>query len=261
MNKLVNNILSFFKKNKKKMDTQRLISLKENFTGQKFQWIKTNDVSLRGKIVKCKDVEPRGNMFMIYFNDGSKIEERLLNRNLMLISEGMSPLSKEEINSINGPVIPSSPSSKNEGPIKMPDDLKQFQTPNVPPTSPETGTLSKQAKPKEKNVQTTNMFSMFNAEETLLNIQVNLKLPNKKLLKMMYENADNKETFLSDLSQYVYSKINNNVVKDSLKKTIKPSVKITRKTKVSISKNEPLPSKKDTSTNKTVEVTEIKNEK
>jgi hypothetical protein len=110
----------------------------------------------------------------------------------------------------------------------MPDELKHFQTPpserkvnpvetNVKSATP-TSTLEG---PKEED--TSNMFSMFNAEETNLNVNVNIKLPNKKLLKMMYENADDKEKFLLDLSKYVYSKINNNIVRESLEKTLVPT--------------------------------------
>jgi len=40
-----------------------------------------------------------------------------------------------------------------------------------------------------------------------------------------YENADDKEVFLSDLSQYVYSEINKDIVKSSLEKTLVPASK------------------------------------
>lgn len=220
----------FNKKNKHKMDTERLISLKENFTGQKFQWIKTPKKELLGKVVKCRDIEPKGRGYMAIFNDGSAISTDLLNRNLMMITDGMEPLSKSEVLSINGPQV--APSNQNNvgptgsGPIQMPDNLKQFETPTSQKiTEPTKETVQENPFIRQTPVHATNMFSMFNADETNLTISVNLKLPNKKLLKMMYENADNKETFLSDLSQYVYSKINNNIVKESLKKTLVPTSK------------------------------------
>jgi len=223
--KILNNIKRYFKKNKKKMDTERLISLKENFTGQTFQWIKTPDTSLLGKIVKCKDIEPKGRGFVAYFNDGSSIDADKLNRNLMMISEGMQPLSKAEVQGIARPTIPISNPTQGptgDGPIKMPDNLREFETPNTPPPSPNIGISSRQAEPKEKVAPVSNMFSMFNADETSLSISVKLKLPNKKLLKLMYENADNKDKFLKDLSEYVYSKINKNIVGESLKTNLVP---------------------------------------
>jgi len=228
------------------MNTERLISLKENFTGQQFQWIKTPDRNLLGKIVKCRDIEPKGRGFVATFNDGSSINTELLNRNLMMITEGMQPLSKSEVQAIAGPPVPTSVPNSNEtlkagptgsGPIQMPDNLKQFQTPpSQKITEPAKDKVGENPYTKQTPVHATNMFSMFNADETTLNISVSLKLPNKKLLKMMYENADNKEVFLSDLSQYVYSKINNNIVKESLKNNL-------------------VPLKKKTKTNKTTEVT------
>tara|TARA_B100001287_G_C22581644_1_gene481218 strand:- start:110 stop:877 length:768 start_codon:yes stop_codon:yes gene_type:complete len=243
----------FRKKNNNKMDTERLISLKENFTNQKFQWIKTNKKGLLGKVVKCRDIMPKGRGFEVVFNDGSTIDSELVTRNLMMLTDGMEPLTMGEVSSINGPSIPNSaaspkPSGIGSGPIKMPDDLKQFQTPPSQKTTSPSSQMVKEGKnlnAKESPVQATNMFSMFNADETNLNISVNLKLPNKKLLKMMYENADNKETFLLDLSQYVYSKINNNIVKESLKKTLVPAPK----KRASI---------KEKSSSTTITVTEIK---
>ena len=61
----------------------------------------------------------------------------------------------------------------------------------------------------------------------------------------MYENADDKEVFLVDLSQYVYSEINKDIVKSSLEKTLIPASK-----------------KNNTSVKKTTEVivTEVKEE-
>ena len=221
----------FSKKNKKQMDTERLISLKENFTGQNFQWVKTTDATRLGKVVKCRDIKPQGRGFAAIFNDGSSISTDLLNRNLMMITEGMQPLSKAEVQAIAGPPTPprtepvqNQTGPTGSGPIQMPDDLKQFQTPQserrvekqtFPQQEPAAQSFAKQP-------DTGAMFSMFNTEETNLNISMDIKLPNKKLLKMMYENADDKEVFLTDLSQYVYSKINKDIVKDSLEKTLVP---------------------------------------
>lgn len=233
----------FNKKNRNKMDTERLISLKENFTNQRFQWVKTNDQNLLGKVVKCKDIHPKGRGFIAVFNDGSSIPTDNLNRNLMMITEGMQPLSKAEVQAIAGPprvekaAAPSVAGPMGSGPIQMPDELKQFQTPESETTRPAANNsqAGTQHSPKTERHFTpkqseSNMFSMFNAEETNLNVAVTIKLPNKKLLKLMYENADDKEKFLSDLSQYVHSKINKDIVKGSLEKTLVPASKKTKPT-------------------------------
>lgn len=228
----------FNKKNKNKMDTERLISLKENFTNQTFQWVKTTDQNLLGKIVKCKDIRPQGRSFVAVFNDGSSIPTDKLNRNLMMITEGMQPLSKAEVQAIAGPPkvepMTNTASPTGSGPIKMPNELKQFQTPESERrVTPAQNTAPSQSSEKSftpKEDDASNMFSMFNAEETNLNVAVTIKLPNKKLLKLMYENADDKEKFLVDLSQYVHSKINKDIVKGSLEKTLVPASKKTKPT-------------------------------
>lgn len=230
-------MINFFKKyfNKiinKKMDTERLISLKENFTNQQFQWVKTTDANLLGKIVKCKDIQPRGNSFIAMFNDGSSIPTDKLNRNLMMITEGMQPLTKAEVQAIAGP-IRSAPSLNQvnpitptgAGPIQMPEELKPFQTPESQQVQSNPALNTQSLEHQVASKQDSNMFSMFNAEETSIDIQVTLKLPNRKLLKLMYENADNKEKFMLDLSQYVHTQINKNVVRASLEKTLMPAVK------------------------------------
>ena len=225
--KILKRLKDIFKKNKTKMNTERLISFKENFTGQTFQWIKTQDPNLLGKVVKCKDVEPKGRGYMAYFNDGSSIDAEKLNRNLMMITDGMQPLSKAEVQGIARPVAPPIDNVTASGvkPISMPDHLKEFATPPGfdKPVTQHKALTNEPASPVAKQAPpTSNMFSMFNADETSINISVKLKLPNKKLLKLMYENADNKDKFLKDLSEYVYSKINKNIVGESLKTSLVP---------------------------------------
>ena len=221
------------------MNLDRLIGLKENFTGQTFQWIKTNDPSLRGKIVKCKDIIQKGNKFIAHFNDGSQINTNLLNRNLMMIGEGMQTLSKGEIESINGPI---------GAPLEIPPELKE------PSISPGIGKVAQTVPliaPPIAPSSSNDMFSMFNADDTDLPLNVRVKLPNKKLLKLMYENADDKKKFLMDLSQYVYSKINKNIVNDSLQKMMAPPPKRSAASMVSKIR------KQDDET--VIKVTELKN--
>jgi hypothetical protein len=63
---------------------------------------------------------------------------------------------------------------------------------------------------------------------------MNIKLPDKKLLKLMYNNAENKQEFLEQLADYVSSSINNSTVRDSLCKMLEanPSIHNTDKSKV-----------------------------
>ena len=84
-------------------DENKLISLMENFSGSKFQWIKTDRPELLGKVVTCRNIEPRGNKFFAVFDDGSSVDTANLNRSLLMIHGDMQPLSKAEVESIYSP--------------------------------------------------------------------------------------------------------------------------------------------------------------
>lgn len=199
-----------FKNNKKDMNTEKLISLKENFTGQKFQWIKTDRPELLGKVVRCKDVDPASDgRFYIIFDDGSRVESSKLNSNLLMIHGDMQPLSKDEVTSIYGnrvrPVAPSTPS----------------QTPPIQ-TTKSSFTYSTQS-PSEPVTNKSNMFSMFNSEETQMSLTLNVKMPDKKLLRLMYSSAENKDKFLSELAEHLHSIIDRQIIKESIQTILAPS--------------------------------------
>lgn len=213
-------IFPYNKKKIEKMNTEKLISLKENFTGQKFQWIKTNRPELLGKVVRCRDVEPApGGMFLVIFDDGSKIDSTKLNSDLMMIHGDMQPLSKGEVEQIYG--------IKKE-PRLNPSATKPQVFPNIvqetaysEPARPVTPTAT--AAPIQPTTPKSNMFEMFNSDETQISIGLKVKLPDKKLLKMMYSSAENKEKFLNELAEYLHSKINKQVIKESMQQVLDPA--------------------------------------
>lgn len=198
------------------MNTEKLISLKENFTGQKFQWIKTNRPELLGKVVRCRDVEPApGGAFLVIFDDGSKIDSTRLTSDLMMIHGDMQPLSRGEVEQIYG----IKKESKLNSVIQKPQvnepvirETPQFENPrpSVAPT------------PAQPSIPKTNMFEMFNSDETQISIGLKVKLPDKKLLKMMYSSAENREKFLNELAEYLHSKINKQVIKESMQQVLDP---------------------------------------
>lgn len=182
---------------------QQLISYKQNFTGQQFQWVKTDRPELIGKLVKCRDVDPRGNQVIAVFDDGSEVDVREINNKLLMIHGDLKPLSKEEVQSIYSPKT----AAKQPAP---------FKDPNEQPSSSQASTkATPQQAPKVEKIE-VNPFEMFNSDETDLSIKIKIKLPDKKLLKMMYNNAEDKDSFLDQLSKYVLSMINNNVINESL---------------------------------------------
>lgn len=184
-------------------DENKLISLKENFTGQKFQWVKTDRPELLGKVVKCRDIHPnRMGGFDVIFDDGSKVDSARLNSNLMMIHGEVQPLTRAEVEQISGPLI------KAKSPQTQTQPQPQVQVQTQQPTP---------------SVNRPNMFAMFNSEETQMVLSLKVKLPDKKLLKMMYTSAEDKEKFLSELSEYLHSVINKQVIADSMKESLDPA--------------------------------------
>ena len=54
-------------------DIDALIAVKDSFQGNSFQWVKTNDRSKLGKVVRVTDVEPGRNGYLAKLSDGSVI--------------------------------------------------------------------------------------------------------------------------------------------------------------------------------------------
>lgn len=197
------------------LDENKLISLMENFQGQKFQWVKTNKLELLGKVVLCKTIEPRGDRFFAIFNDGSSIDTAQLNTSLMMLHGDMEPLSRAEVESIAGAARPTQKPAPtlSAGPVPPAE---------VQPQAPLPGQPVQFARAEPSDAVKPNMFEIFNSEPTQLTISLNVKLPEKKLLKMMYASAENKDEFLSELSLYLHKMINNQVIKKSMVDLLAP---------------------------------------
>lgn len=209
-------IVSNTNKIEEPMNQEKLFSLKENFTGQKFQWVKTLDPNLLGKVVRCRDVDYLGNKYIVIFDDGSRIDSELLNRNLMMIHGDMQPLSREEVASLNGPMI-----NKNQ---------TQPQVNTQPQSNFEQKTIHQPPLTQAK----ANMFTMFNSEESVINLKLNIKLPDKKLLKMMYNSSENKQEFMDQLAEYLGSRINKSIIVDSMRQLLDTPVQVKQETKPQI---------------------------
>jgi hypothetical protein len=208
------------KKNQDQMqfDENKLISLMENFSGAKFQWIKTNRPELLGKLVTCRNIEPRGNGFYAIFDDGSSVETSQLNTSLLMIHGDMQPLTRAEVESIAGPKRPLTPPTN---------------TASGPIGAPSTGPIPQPFQPDPVNQPqpvASNMFEMFNSEERIIDLQISINLPEQDFLRMMYSNAKDKNKFLDELSDYVFRAINKTVVQSSISTMVVPPQPKTRKT-------------------------------
>lgn len=215
MPQLWKNLFQPSEKNSTEMiDENKLISLMENFKGQKFQWVKTQRIEQLGKVVTCRMIEPRGDRFFAIFDDGSSIDSSQLNTSLMMIHGDMEPLSKAEVEAISG--------IKRSTPTPAPSPKQ----PNVYPTGHQPEVVQPVTQPTAKVVQAPpkpNMFEIFNSEPTQLNISLSVKLPEKKLLKMMYTSAENKEEFLAELAEYLHKMINKEVITKSMADLLAPA--------------------------------------
>jgi len=233
--KIPNWIKRLLQKNKKDMiSEEQLISYKQNFGGQTFQWIKTPRPELMGKVVKVRDVDMRGT---VHFDDGSKVPAKDLNNKLMMITGDMQPLTTSEVNSISKPapstVIPETPLPNGEVIAAREINAAPVASGFDPATGrPISGaTVQTPAAAQVAPEPVINPFAMFNSDETEITLKMNIKIPDKKLLKMMYSNAENKEVFLDQLSKYVNSLINNTVVLESMQKMLDPNPSTKKATK------------------------------
>lgn len=183
------------------VNEERLVQLMENFSGQRFQWIKTNRPELLGKIVRCRMIEPKGNRFFAVFEDGSSVDTEQLNSSLIMLTEDMQPLSKAEVEAIAGSV-------------------KSQSRPRVQPINSQITDSVTQSNSNQRqgSPQVASMFEMFDSVEREINLGVNVKMPDQNFLAMLYSNAKDKDKFMNELTDYVFNVINKKVVKDSITK-------------------------------------------
>jgi hypothetical protein len=192
-------------------DENKLISLKQNFTNQQFQWIKTDRPELVAKVVKCRDVQPTPDgRFTVFFDDGSKVDSTKLNSNLLMIHGEVQPLTRAEVEAIYPTAKPKTP------PLAAIPQASPKEREQPVPTQPHVEPVVPQARVESK----PNMFVMFNSEPTNISIDLDVRLPDKKLLKMMYSGAEDKDKFVSELADYLLTQINKAAVVESINKML-----------------------------------------
>lgn len=216
-------LLKILKKIMTGYDIDALMSVKDSFQGNNFQWIKTQDRAKLGQIVRVTDVFAgnRGR-FIAALSDGSQIPADQLTNNLMMLMDDQPPMTMAEIMSIN--VIP----SLNE-PIQISPDIPAEVAKEIATAAPAQTMPQAQQPQRQTEAQSDpgDLFGMFSLEQTDLALSISIKLPAKNLLKMMYVNSQNKEEFLNRLAAY----INNNVTADSIKESMRRSLDPDKKKK------------------------------
>lgn len=211
-------------------DIEELVSIKNAYYGQRFQWIKppTTERQKLGTVVTVIDVIPGKRIntvngpaqtYTAILSDQSRIETEALTNNLMMLHEDQPPMTKEEVQSIYMEPEIDLGAIKND----LPADLQSLSTiqPNrnnsdQPTSVPvDNGQL---AQPRQQvPVDTKGLFGMFSVENTDINLKVAVQLPAKNLLKMMFANSQDKEQFLDQLSAH----INNSITLDAIKASVR----------------------------------------
>jgi hypothetical protein len=230
--KKINNIMAGY-------DIDELMSVKNGYMGQTFQWIKTNDMAKLGKVVTVNDVVPgnRQNVdgkmvqrYVVRLSDGTNIDSELANSYLMMVLDDQPPLNMAEIQSIN---MGAPPIDAQEIISSLPADLQATSTIQTQVRQPESDPAQPQYKltrdipapitpaaPKPED-----LFGQFSLEDTDLSLLISVQLPSKAFLKMMYANSQDKDLFLNQLSAYINNKITPDSIKDSITKMMGPDKK------------------------------------
>jgi hypothetical protein len=213
----VKKLLKILKKIIMGYDIDALMAVKDSFQNQNFQWVKTNDRSKLGKVVKVTDIAPGRNGYVAQLSDGSTIATDRLTSDLLMLMDDQPALSMAEIMSINYvpglsdgeiQVADTIPSDFKEQILAQPKPLVQIEQP------------SPQVQVRTTNSDPGDLFGMFSLEETALSLTVSVKLPAKNLLKMMYSNSQDQEQFLNRLASYINNSVTPDSIKDSLKKSL-----------------------------------------
>lgn len=202
------------------MDIDAIMSLKNSFQNQKFQLVKGKPSPRLGKIFEVMDVSQSRSGFYAELNDGTKLSIDSLNSDYMMLMDEQKPLTPMEIQSIN---IDSYPVSNTVNPPEISPDLAA-----LPPDLKQE--IVKPAASPAQSVQTTapattDLFGMFSLEETQLNISIKVNLPNKTLLKAMYQNSQNQSDFINKLSSHINNSVTADSIKESLWKMLDPDKK------------------------------------
>jgi hypothetical protein len=211
---MVKKLIKLIKKLMQGYDIDTLVSIKNSFQGNNFQWVKTNDRAKLGQVVRVNDVIPSGRGFIAQLSDGSRISTDQLTSNLMMLMDDQPALSMAEIMSIN--ILPSLSDEMDLAP-GLPDEFKD-DIARPAQVRAEPTTKSAQSDPAD-------LFGMFSLEQTDLPLSVSIKLPARNLLKMMYSNSQNKEEFLNKLAVYINSNVTTDSIKSSMKKSLDPDKK------------------------------------
>lgn len=207
---------------KKKFDNMNqqndalLANYKRQYFGKVYQWVRPINNETPGEIVRVVDVKLRGDMVLLVFNSGTPINVDLAETYLKKVSDSFDP--PADATTVNP--------QQSGGPIDIPEDLKSYTTPKQPISFSDTPQGNAQQVHQE--MQSTpvkkkqDLFAMFQSEEKEINLPITVKMPDIALVKMMYQNASDKDVFLAELSEYIIESISVDVAKNAIRTVLDP---------------------------------------
>ena len=199
------------------MNTQNdalLNKYKEQYFGKTYQWVRPINNETPGECVRVVDVKMRGNLVLLVFNAGSPVNVELLGQYLQPVGNegGMPPGALSQANNIASPT--------GGGPIEIPAELKDFTTEKAKISFTAQPEQTQQSAPVVK--KKSDIFAMFQSEEKNINLPLTIKMPDLALVKMMYNNAADKDKFLTELAEYVIDGISVETAKSAISALLDP---------------------------------------
>jgi hypothetical protein len=192
-------IMTDGKKNKSNMNDQEdmyVQNVKQQYFGKYFEWIRPINQEKPGDIVRCTNVRRKGDNgpIVVEFNAGSGVS-------IDIIANYLKPY-----NNMDNIIQPPTSGLVNDNPEAVVN-----QTINQPIKQP---VVAQQASDKSE------MFKMFSKSDMHLDLTLNVKMPDIALVKMMYNNAENKDKFLDEISEFVLKQVTAKTIKEAFSKIV-----------------------------------------
>ena len=205
MENIIKSIIIWFKTDSKKKKSNMyndqedayVQQVKQQYFGKYFQWVRPINQEKVGEVVRCTNVRRKGEKgpIVVEFNAGSAVS-------IDLLQSYLTPYSSD---GIIEPPAASEVVSGGQG-------IQENQT--TQNTNAAKNTIKPAAPDKME------MFKMFSKSDMNLDLTLNVKMPDIALIKMMYNNAENKDKFLSELSEYMLKQITTETIKHAFSKIV-----------------------------------------
>ena len=161
---------------------------KENLFGKVFKWNRPINGEEIGEQVRCTNVREKEGIIIAEFSSGTPIDVRM-------ISQHLTPC--------NEPSMIPPPPSGTEGIVTI--------DPNAPAAEIPVRKERQAQLPKEEP-----LFKSFKTSERNVSISIKINMPDMSLVRMMYDNASNKDEFLGRYAEFMHRSITADSIKASI---------------------------------------------